>query len=62
MEGWYCGGCQGPRYFKGLIDEVDIFNRALSASDIVAIYNAGNAGKCTTPPRHSLILNLRIKR
>ncbi len=38
-------------YFKGLIDEVDIYNRALSASEIQAIYNAGSAGKCNnTPP------------
>jgi hypothetical protein len=36
----------GTRYFKGLLDEVDIFNRALSASEIAAIYNAGSAGKC----------------
>ena len=44
--------CIGTRYFKGLIDEVDFFNRALSASEIAAIYNAGVAGKCVTliPP------------
>jgi hypothetical protein len=28
------------------IDELEIFNRALSASDIQRIYNAGSAGKC----------------
>jgi hypothetical protein len=33
------------RYWNGLIDEIDIFNRALSASEIQAIYNAGSAGK-----------------
>ena len=38
--------CIGTRYFKGQIDEVDFFNRALSASEIAAIYNAGSAGKC----------------
>src|SRR5205814_1735589 len=32
--------------FNGGIDEADLFNRALSASEIFAIYNAGNAGKC----------------
>ncbi|MBI5100221.1 MAG: LamG domain-containing protein [Nitrospirae bacterium] len=39
-------------YFTGLLDEVEIFSRALSASEIAAIYNAGSAGKCapdTTP-------------
>ncbi|MBI4590387.1 MAG: LamG domain-containing protein [Candidatus Rokubacteria bacterium] len=32
--------------FNGLIDEVEIFDRALSASEIQAIFNAGSAGKC----------------
>lgn len=33
-------------HFDGLIDEVEIFNRSLTASEIQAIYNAGSAGKC----------------
>jgi len=37
----------GERYI-GLIDEVELFNRALSASEIQAIYSAGSAGKCKT--------------
>jgi len=41
-----CAPCVGARYFKGLIDEVGIYNRAISASEIQAIYNAGSAGKC----------------
>ena len=41
-------GCTG-RHFWGLIDEASIYNRALSASEIAAIYNAGSAGKCFTP-------------
>jgi hypothetical protein len=32
--------------FGGLIDEVEIYNRALSASEIQAIFAAGSAGKC----------------
>lgn len=32
--------------WNGLIDEVQIFNRALAASEIQAIFNAGQAGKC----------------
>ena len=32
-------------HFGGVIDEVEIFNRALSAAEIKAIYNAGSAGK-----------------
>ena len=33
-------------FFQGLVDEVEIFNRALSADEILAIYNAGSSGKC----------------
>jgi hypothetical protein len=33
----------------GLIDEVSIYDRALSSNEIAAIYNAGNGGKCFTP-------------
>jgi len=33
----------------GLIDEVENFARALSQAEIQAIYNAGSAGKCTSP-------------
>lgn len=32
--------------FPGAIDEVEVFNRALSSSEIQAIYFAGSAGKC----------------
>ncbi|MGH8064309.1 MAG: LamG domain-containing protein [Candidatus Entotheonellia bacterium] len=34
------------RFFKGLLDEVAIYNRALAAEEIAAVYNAGSAGKC----------------
>ncbi len=33
-------------FTPGMIDEVALFDRALSASEIQAIYNAGSAGKC----------------
>src|SRR5262249_32015422 len=40
--------------FPGKIDEPAIYNRALSASEILGIYNAGVAGKqnpnCVAPP------------
>ena len=32
--------------FLGSIDEVSVYNRALSANEIFAIYAAGSAGKC----------------
>ena len=41
----------GGGSFNGRIDEVELFNRALSASEIQSIFNAGSAGKCKpTPP------------
>ena len=33
-------------YFQGQIDEVSIFNRALSSNEVAAIYHAGSAGMC----------------
>lgn len=36
----------GSHVFNGLIDEVAIFNRALSQAEIQSIYNAGAAGMC----------------
>ena len=35
--------------FTGDIDEISLYNRALSAAEIQAIYNAGSAGKCAGP-------------
>ena len=35
--------------FAGSIDEVSFYGRALTDTEIVNVYNAGNAGKCETP-------------
>lgn len=40
-----CGSNYGQG-FVGLLDEVSLYNSALSATEISAIYNAGSAGKC----------------
>src|SRR5439155_13889590 len=37
-------------FFDGLIDEAAVYNRALSTSEIAAIYNAASAGKCPSGP------------
>lgn len=39
-------------YFDGMLDEVSMYGRALSAAEIAVIYNAGTAGKCglSQPP------------
>lgn len=36
----------GTQFYLGLLDEVSIYNSALSPSDIQAIYDAGAGGKC----------------
>jgi parallel beta-helix repeat protein len=40
----------GPTWFNGAIDEVSVYNRALSASEIAVIYGAASAGKCGQAP------------
>src|SRR5213076_1682392 len=37
-------------FFQGIIDEVELFNRALSADEVQSIYAAGAVGKCLPPP------------
>jgi len=45
---WFAIGQQKDidRPFNGLIDEVEIYNRALTADEIQAISNAGGSGQC----------------
>ena len=40
----------GANRFTGWIDEVELFNRGLSSSEILAIVAAGPAGKCKPQP------------
>src|SRR3989440_1119666 len=50
-------GFSSSAFFKGRIDEVEIFNRALSDGEIQSIYDAGSLGKCKpecTPPPSGL--------
>jgi hypothetical protein len=42
------GPGKNSSFLDGMIDEVEIFNRALAASEIAAIYSAGEKGKCKT--------------
>ncbi len=44
--GTYKEGASLIAFFQGIIDEVELFNRALSQSEIQAISDAGSAGKC----------------
>ena len=43
--GFAAGGGSPQRFFRGQVDELSIYNRALSGVEIASIYNAGPAGK-----------------
>ena len=53
----YIGDMEGDGHylFVGVADEVQVFNRALSASEIQSIFAAGNAGECKSQPTISSI-------
>jgi len=42
-------GKTGSYYLKGLVDEIAIWNRAISAEEILQIYNEGNGMSIITP-------------
>ena len=46
---------QATDLFAGLIDEVHIYNRALSQADIQNIYNASNAGMCKSAANDNFV-------
>ena len=50
LIGWDDDKYQNTRHFNGLIDEVAIFNRPLSAAEIKSIYDAGSSGMVKPPP------------
>ncbi|MFQ5424380.1 MAG: LamG domain-containing protein [Phycisphaerae bacterium] len=43
-------GAGGASLFNGCIDEVELFDRELTALEVSALFTAGPAGKCKTPP------------
>ena len=58
----YTGGWDGTTGdwfpFIGVIDEPSLYNRALSPTEVTALYKAGTAGKCA-PPEPGLVLRHR---
>ena len=46
------GGVEGGA-FRGIIDEISLYNRVLSGEEVRAIYNAGSLGKCLLPQENS---------
>lgn len=51
-----CPDCIGQRNFNGLIDEVAIYNRALTAAEIESIHHSSVSGKCPPPTLEQLVL------
>jgi len=52
------GNPSGYGYFAGLLDQVAVFNRALSATEVQAIFNAAGAGMCKLEPGISSVGSL----
>ena len=48
LLGYASGGGTAQRFFRGSVDELAIYGRALSSVEISAIYSVGGAGKCTS--------------
>jgi hypothetical protein len=48
--GGFAGGTSSPWQYAGLIDELSLYNRALSAAEIQSIFTADLTGKCLAPP------------
>ncbi|PYI83742.1 MAG: hypothetical protein DME26_14505, partial [Verrucomicrobia bacterium] len=48
--GWRPAGAGAGTGFLGAMDEVSIYNRALSSTEIATIYAASSDGKCLIPP------------
>lgn len=45
----------------GIYDEFSLYNRALTDAEILAIFNAGSAGKCFAPTAASVQISGRVK-
>src|SRR5205823_1690739 len=43
------GHAEGQWNFNGRVDEVSLYDRALSQTEIQGIYTGGTGGKCVTP-------------
>jgi hypothetical protein len=55
-------GTGGTAFYNGVMDEVAIYSRALSDSEINVIFNAGSAAKTCTPPEIvTQPQNIRVK-
>ncbi len=53
-----CGDTSGAYNWRGAIDEIQVFNRALSPSEIKPIFAAGSAGECKSGLTPSNVLSI----
>jgi hypothetical protein len=49
------GNSSAFAFYSGLMDELSIYNRALSGTEVTALFNAGSAGKCPLAPSSAVI-------
>jgi Concanavalin A-like lectin/glucanases superfamily len=49
------GQAEGIGYMNGLLDEISVYNRALSPAEVQAIANAAGAGKCKLPTASAVV-------
>ncbi|MBI4658087.1 MAG: immunoglobulin domain-containing protein [Verrucomicrobia bacterium] len=49
--GYSWGGGSPNRFFRGQVDELSIYRRALSSNEVAAIFTAGSAGKSKLNPQ-----------
>lgn len=54
------GTSTGGFNFRGLIDEVNLFNRALTLQEMMAIYNANAGGMCKDQVNHPPVVNAGV--
>src|SRR5262249_65998 len=50
----------GQEFFKGSIDELTVYNKALSASEVLSIFTAGVGGKCKSTSLQSVVTQSMI--
>lgn len=51
-------GANGSNNYTGLVDEVAIFSRALTETEITQIFNVGSDGMCRAAGQYTLTVNL----
>ena len=51
-----CVGVDGTSAYTGALDEISLYNRALTPIEVQSLYAAGRSGKCTAPAAPVILL------